>query len=127
MKQISADPLLDHFRKPRHVGRVDGATGVGRAENAACGDQVEISVKTASGRVERAGFLCQGCSAAIGAASYVTERIIGKRLEELLALDADRLLGELGEGRATRRHGMQLAVRAAIEAVRAGSGRHSEQ
>ena len=117
---MNSDPLLDHFRKPRHVGRVDGATGTGRAENAACGDLVEISVRVAGRLVERAGFLCQGCSAAIGAASYVTDYIIGGQVEHLLALDADQLLVELDESRATRRHGMQLAVRAAIEAVQAG-------
>lgn len=117
----ASDPLLDHFRAPRNVGRIDGATGTGRAENAACGDLVEISVRVASGRVERAGFLCQGCSAAIGAASYVTDHILGLSVEDLRTLDADRLLLDLNESRTTRRHGMQLAVRAASGAIGLGS------
>ncbi|MFH0944710.1 MAG: iron-sulfur cluster assembly scaffold protein [Planctomycetota bacterium] len=115
--------MLEHFRAPRNVGRVDRPSGTGRAENQACGDQVDLSVRLVSGRIEEARFLCQGCSAAIGAASYLTEILRGQSLARALALDADQLLQKLGETRSARRHGMVLAVRAARRALKeAGAG-----
>ena len=111
------DLLLEHFRAPRNVGRVDRPSGIGRAENRSCGDLIDFSVRLDSGRIEEARFLCQGCSAAIGAASYLTERLLGKSAIQALDLDADQLLTELEETRSTRRHGMLLAVRAARQAL----------
>lgn len=109
--------LLDHFKAPRNVGRVEGATGKGRAENAACGDVIEIEVRVVDERIEAIAFLAQGCSATLACGSYVTERARRSTTREVHAFDPDDLLREVGETSAARRHAMAQAVRALHEAL----------
>lgn len=109
--------LEDHFRNPRRVGRITEATGTGRAENPACGDVVEVFVRVDERRMVDASFLAQGCPATVGGASFVLERAIGAAVGELTKWEADPLMEELGETRATRRHGVAMALRAMKEAV----------
>ena len=113
------ETLRQHFRNPVHVGKLRDADGVGRAENPACGDVVEMSVKLCESRIVAVSFLCQGCSLAIGAASYLCEKIEGLSAEEVLALDANGLMREAGQGDGPIRHAFQLAVRALQVAVQA--------
>ena len=110
-------PILDdHFRRPRRVGRLDGATGVGRAENAACGDVIEVFCRVEDGRLLDATFLAQGCPATIAFASFVLERAAGSRIEEVRVLEPDAQMAAAEETRSTRRHGAAMALRALIEA-----------
>lgn len=116
--------LMQHFRAPRLVGRAADATGAGSAENHGCGDLVQFSVRVANGRVEEARFLCQGCSASIGAASYLAERATGCSAEAIADWSVDAVLAEIGGCAPTRRHGIALALRAlqrAVFASRAGT------
>lgn len=115
--------LADHFRAPRCVGRVERPTGAGRSENPGCGDRLEVTVRLEGDVVAEARFLCQGCSAAIGAASYLMERAAGRRVGEILSWDTDGLLADLGETAAVRRHAVRLAERALREAIGAARGR----
>jgi len=112
-----APALLDHFKAPRNVGRVEGATGKGRAENPACGDVIEIEVRVVDDRIEAIAFLAQGCSATLACGSFVTERARGATRRDALTLDPDALLREVEETSAARRHAMAQAVRALCEAV----------
>lgn len=109
--------LLEHFRSPRNRGPLAQATGRGTAANDACGDQVAIEVRLERGAVAAAAFEAAGCSAAVGAASYLTERVRGLAAAAAAGLEPEALLRECGESAATRRHGMQLAVRALREAL----------
>lgn len=111
------DRLMALFRAPEGAGRLEGATGKGTADNPSCGDLTELQVRVADGRVEAAAFLCQGCPAAIGGASFLTQRAQGLTVDEARALDVDRLIEELGGLSATRRHGISMAIRALRAAV----------
>jgi hypothetical protein len=107
--------LEDHFRAPRHAGRLARPSGRGTAENASCGDVVAIEVAIESEVVAEAAFLAQGCAATIACASYVVAKARGAPRRDLAPggeFDPDRLLAEAGETQPTRRHGMVLAVRA---------------
>lgn len=111
-------PILhEHFKSPRNVGRIAAPTGIGRAENPACGDLVAIEARVVAGRIEAIGFLAQGCAATIACGSFVCDRAAGRSVADALALDADRLLDEVGETSAARRHGMSLALRALRDAL----------
>jgi nitrogen fixation NifU-like protein len=111
-------PLREHFDAPRNAGRLEGHDGAGRAENAACGDVVEIFVKRKGDAVERATFLCRGCSASIGAASFVAALAAGKPVADLRRLTADDVVAQVGGVDPPRRHAVELAVRALAAALR---------
>lgn len=104
--------LLDHFKRPRGVGRLGDPTGRGEAENAGCGDLLTLEVRVEAERCAAIGFLAQGCSATVASASYVVERFTGRPLAEVASADAERILAEIGEESAASRHGMAMALRA---------------
>ena len=42
---LYSDKVMDHFRNPRNVGRIENADGVGEVGNARCGDIMTIYLK----------------------------------------------------------------------------------
>ena len=80
------DKVMDHFTNPRNVGELEGADGVGQVGNAKCGDIMKISLKIENDVILDAKFKTFGCGAAVATSSMATEMIIGKTLEEALAI-----------------------------------------
>ncbi len=80
------EKVLDHFTNPRNVGEVEAADGVGQVGNAKCGDIMKISLKIENDVIVDAKFKTFGCGAAVATSSMATEMIIGKTLEEALAV-----------------------------------------
>jgi nitrogen fixation NifU-like protein len=76
------DIVMDHFRKPRNVGEMKDADGVGEVGNPICGDMMSIYIKVEDDRIKDISFLTFGCGAAIAVSSMVTEMAKGKTLEE---------------------------------------------
>lgn len=80
------EKVMDHFTNPRNVGELEGADGVGQVGNAKCGDIMKISLKIENDVIIDAKFKTFGCGAAVATSSMATEMIIGKTLEEALAI-----------------------------------------
>ena len=74
--------VLDLFRNPKNLGKMEDATVVAVAGNPACGDMITFYLKITEQQViERATFESYGCAANIATASIVTEMIKGLSLE----------------------------------------------
>lgn len=79
--------ILDHSRKPRNYGPIDGATSHARGDNPSCGDEVEVFVKLSDrGMVENIQFIGQGCAISQASASLMTLRVKGHSKEEVSEL-----------------------------------------
>lgn len=78
-----SDKVIDHYRNPRNVGKIDNADAVGLAGSLACGDQLKIYLKIENNIVKDAKFQTFGCGSAVASSSILTEMIIGKTLEEV--------------------------------------------
>lgn len=79
--------LLDHYRNPRHHGRLAGE-GVVSADgaNPLCGDQLAVDVRLDSdGRVVEVSFEGVGCSISQASASLMTEYVEGGSAERAVA------------------------------------------
>lgn len=109
--------LSDHFDRPRNVGRVEGATARGVAENPACGDRVEIEVREHVGVIEQARFMAHGCSSVVAVASLAVERIEGSTLAAARSLDLGALVQGAGGLPDNRRHAVLVVERALANAL----------
>jgi nitrogen fixation NifU-like protein len=76
------EKVMDHFRKPRNVGVIQNADGVGEVGNPLCGDMMSIYLKIEDNRIEDIKFQTFGCGAAIAVSSMITEMAKGKTIDE---------------------------------------------
>lgn len=80
------EKVMKEFAAPKHVGFIEDADGVGKVGNASCGDIMEISIKVKDDVITDAKFRTFGCAAAIASSSVATDMVIGKHLDEALAI-----------------------------------------
>jgi nitrogen fixation NifU-like protein len=77
---------MDHFRKPRNVGVMEDADGVGEIGNPICGDMMTIYLKIKDEQIDDIKFQTFGCGAAIAVSSMLTEIAKGKTITEAKAI-----------------------------------------
>ena len=75
--------ILDHYREPRNRGHIEKPDIAARGHNPLCGDEVDITMSLANGRVTDIRFEGAGCSISLASASMLTELIEGKPLSEV--------------------------------------------
>ena len=91
-----SEKVMDHYRNPRNVGKIDDADAVGTAGSLTCGDQLKIYLKIKNGVVTDAKFQTFGCGSAVASSSILTEMIIGKTVEEVRKITNKDIADELG-------------------------------
>jgi nitrogen fixation NifU-like protein len=69
--------ILDHYRHPRHRGRVDPADAIVEADNPLCGDQIDLSVRFEGDRLAEIAFDGTGCSISQAASSMLCDEVSG--------------------------------------------------
>ena len=74
--------ILDHYRRPRHRGRVDPADAVVEADNPLCGDQVDVSVRFEGDQLAEIAFDGTGCSISQAASSMLCDEVSGRSRAE---------------------------------------------
>lgn len=112
-----SEKVLDHFRKPRNMGRIERADGIGKVGNPVCGDVMVVYIKVASDCIADIKFETFGCAAAIATSSMITELARGKRIEDAMRLSRDDVSGELGGLPPIKEHCSNLAADALSEAI----------
>lgn len=88
--------VMEHFTNPRNVGELEHPDGVGTYGSPVCGDMMQIMIKVEDEKIVDAKFQTFGCGSAIASSSMATEMIIGKTVEEALALTNKEIVNELG-------------------------------
>ena len=75
--------ILDHNRKPKNYGALEGATNVAEGRNPLCGDEVKVELKVNDERIEAVGFTASGCAVSRASASIMTQAVKGKSRAEV--------------------------------------------
>ena len=78
-----SDRVMDHFRNPRNVGKIENPDGTGTVGSLACGDALTLMFKLGPDkRIVEVKFQTFGCASAIASSSALTEMVVGKTVEE---------------------------------------------
>lgn len=112
---LYSEKVMDHFRHPRNLGKMEDADGIGEVGNAKCGDIMKMYIKVENDIITDVSFNTFGCGSAIASSSMATEMIKGKPISEALAL-TNKAVAEALDGLPA--HKMHCSV-LAEEAVRA--------
>jgi nitrogen fixation NifU-like protein len=86
MEQLYQEIILDHYRAPHHHGLRDPFDTQVHHVNPTCGDEVTVRVKLADGTVADLGWDGEGCSISQASTSVMSELVVGKPVEDALAL-----------------------------------------
>jgi len=87
---IYSKKIMEHFLKPKNLGKIKDADAIGKAGNPTCGDEMylylKIKKKKIKGKIQEyihdIKFETLGCAAAIAVSSLLTEMVKGKSIEE---------------------------------------------
>lgn len=80
---LYSEKVMDHFRNPRNLGKIDNASGVGEVGSAVCGDIMRVYLDVDENEIVRdVKFITFGCASAIATSSIATEMVKGKSLSE---------------------------------------------
>lgn len=112
--------ILELFRNPKNLGKMEDATVSAVAGNPACGDMITFYLKINDQEIiEKASFESYGCAANIATSSIVTEKIKGMKLSEAWKITWKSVAEEVGGLPAVKFHCGILAVGALRRAIRA--------
>ncbi|MEI6687970.1 MAG: SUF system NifU family Fe-S cluster assembly protein [Thermoleophilia bacterium] len=94
--ELYRENLMDHYRHPRNHGTLEHPDCEAEGKNPLCGDEVEIDVQVADGRIAAIRFAGNGCAVSQAATSMLTELVEGLPVEEAAALPSQAIIDELG-------------------------------
>ena len=120
------EKVMDHFMHPRNVGEIENPSGVGEVGNAQCGDIMKIFIKVENNVIVDIKFKTYGCGAAIATSSRATEMVMGKTIEEALAITNKQVAESLGGLPPVKLHCSVLAEEALHAAIADYKARHPE-
>jgi nitrogen fixation protein NifU and related proteins len=82
MKDPYKEIVLDHFRRPRNKGELEGADVQQRVFNPLCGDEVTVYANLRDGGLDEVAFTGRGCAISQASASMLAESLEGKERGE---------------------------------------------
>ncbi len=86
LTDLYQEVVLDHGKRPRNFGPLEGATHRAEGLNPLCGDQLTVWARLEDGAVREVRFEGSGCAISKASASVMTGVVKGKTREEIDAL-----------------------------------------
>ena len=98
LQELYQSIILDHNRRPKNYGALDGATSRAEGRNPLCGDEVTVELKVENDAIDEVRFTASGCAVSRAAASIMTQAVKGKsrgEVERLFEQFHDLVTGKL--------------------------------
>ncbi|MGC9781680.1 MAG: Fe-S cluster assembly scaffold protein NifU [Candidatus Heimdallarchaeota archaeon] len=109
--------VMEHFTKPKNVGKIEDADGLGIVGNPKCGDTMEITIKVKDEKIADIKFRTFGCASAIASSSITTVMAKGMTLDDALKLTRNDVAKELDGLPPHKMHCSNLAADALHKAI----------
>jgi nitrogen fixation NifU-like protein len=97
LQSLYQEIILDHYRTPHHAGLREPYESEVHHVNPTCGDEVTLRVHLVDGVVDDISYDAEGCSISQASTSVLTDLLIGKQVDEALAVHESFV--ELMQGR----------------------------
>jgi nitrogen fixation NifU-like protein len=126
MKFPYSETVLEHFRHPRNVGKIEDADGKSMEGSPACGDMVAVYIKVDPKTKTLADikFESYGCASNIATGSIITELAKGKTLDEAKKISWKEASDALGGLPKIKAHCSVLAIEGLRSAIQNYEERH---
>lgn len=111
------EKVMEHFKNPHNMGKLENPDGVGEVGNPICGDIMKLYIKVKDNKISEIKFETLGCGAAIATSSMITEMAKGKTLEQSLKITREDIAEELGGLPPIKIHCSVLAADALKKAI----------
>ncbi|WP_448535692.1 iron-sulfur cluster assembly scaffold protein [Pseudothermotoga sp.] len=102
--------VLDHFKNPRNLGRIENPDAEATEGSIACGDMMTVYLKIEDNKIVDIKFESYGCAANIATASMMTEVVKGLTLEEAKKITWKDIVERLGGLPPVKYHCSNLAI-----------------
>jgi nitrogen fixation NifU-like protein len=119
---VYTERVIEHFRNPHNMGKLDDYSAIGKVGNIVCGDVMWLYIKVdpdEDGRdiITDVSWETFGCTAAIATSSMVSDLAKGKTIDEAIRLTNQDVAKELGGLPPVKMHCSALAADALNEAI----------
>ena len=98
LQELYQTIILDHNRRPKNYGALEGANHRAEGRNPECGDEVKVELVVTDDRIDDVRFTSAGCAVSRAAASIMTQSVKGKsraEVQELFTRFHDLVTGKL--------------------------------
>jgi nitrogen fixation NifU-like protein len=83
LTELYQEVILDHSRRPRNFGELQGASVLVHGDNPSCGDEIHLGVRFGDdGALQEIKFSGHGCAISQASASMMTLKLKGKSRDE---------------------------------------------
>jgi nitrogen fixation NifU-like protein len=84
LDDLYQEMILDHYKNPRNLGKIDNPDFHEHVKNPFCGDEIDLDIKLDSDHdaIEDIKFKGEGCSLSQASSSMLTQLLKGKSIEE---------------------------------------------
>ncbi len=112
--------VIEHFKNPHNIGKIEDADAYAVEGGPACGDQIAMYLKIDRDTkvITDIKFESFGCAANVATASIVTDMAKGKTIEEAMKTTWKRVAEELGGLPPIKMHCSIMAVDALKNALK---------
>ncbi|MFO8108987.1 MAG: iron-sulfur cluster assembly scaffold protein [Thermoplasmata archaeon] len=120
------DKLIEYFKNPKNVGKIDDPDGKAQEGSPACGDMVKVYIKVdpESQVITDVKFESYGCASNIATGSIITEMAEGMTVEDAKKITWKDAADELGGLPPVKMHCSVLAIDGLRSAIRDYEERH---
>lgn len=112
-----SDKILELFKNPLNAGGLQGANGVGKYTENACGDNIKIYLKIENDVVSEARFKTLGSAGTIVACSAICSCVLDCSLDEAKQIDSARIQEVTGKYPDDKEYCLDYAIKALNMAI----------